>query len=67
MAMVLEVKRGGLTVAIDCGRVINPSGAANQITGGLIWGLTALCSMVARQLRTVTSCTATSVRTSCSE
>ena len=31
-----------ITVAIDCGKLINPSGAANQITGGLIWGLTAL-------------------------
>lgn len=31
-----------LTVAVDCGRVINPSGADNQIVGGLVWSLTAL-------------------------
>jgi isoquinoline 1-oxidoreductase subunit beta len=31
-----------ITAAIDCGKLINPSGAENQITGGLIWGLTAL-------------------------
>ncbi len=31
-----------ITVAIDCGKLINPSAAENQITGGLIWGLTAL-------------------------
>lgn len=31
-----------LTVAIDCGRVVNPSGAEQQIVGGLIWSLTAL-------------------------
>jgi CO/xanthine dehydrogenase Mo-binding subunit len=31
-----------VTAAIDCGRVINPSGAAGQITGGMVWGLTAL-------------------------
>jgi isoquinoline 1-oxidoreductase subunit beta len=31
-----------VTVGVDCGRVINPSGAANQITGGIIWSLTAL-------------------------
>lgn len=31
-----------VTIAVDCGRLINPSGAANQITGGMVWGLTAL-------------------------
>lgn len=30
------------TIAVDCGKVINPSGAANQITGGIVWSLTAL-------------------------
>ena len=31
-----------ITIAVDCGRVINPSGAENQIVGGIVWGLTAL-------------------------
>lgn len=31
-----------LTLAVDCGRVINPSGATNQLAGGLVWSLTAL-------------------------
>jgi isoquinoline 1-oxidoreductase subunit beta len=31
-----------VTVAVDCGKVVNPSGAANQITGGIVWSLTAL-------------------------
>lgn len=31
-----------ITVAIDCGRVINPSGAEQQVVGGIIWSLTAL-------------------------
>jgi isoquinoline 1-oxidoreductase beta subunit len=43
----VTVREGALridrvTVAIDCGKVINPSGAKNQIAGGVIWGLTAL-------------------------
>lgn len=36
----LSIER--VTVAIDCGSLINPSGAENQIAGGIIWGLTAL-------------------------
>jgi CO/xanthine dehydrogenase Mo-binding subunit len=31
-----------ITVAIDCGKVINPSGADQQLVGGIIWSLTAL-------------------------
>ena len=31
-----------ITVAIDCGRVINPSGAEQQVVGGIVWSLTAL-------------------------
>ena len=31
-----------VTLAVDCGRVINPSGATNQLAGGIIWSLTAL-------------------------
>jgi CO/xanthine dehydrogenase Mo-binding subunit len=31
-----------ITLVVDCGKVINPSGAKNQLTGGLLWGLTAL-------------------------
>jgi CO/xanthine dehydrogenase Mo-binding subunit len=31
-----------ITVGIDCGRVINPSGAEQQVVGGIIWSLTAL-------------------------
>lgn len=31
-----------ITVAVDCGRVINPSGVENQIVGGIAWSLTAL-------------------------
>ncbi len=31
-----------ITAAIDCGRVINPSGAQQQVVGGIIWSLTAL-------------------------
>lgn len=36
----LRVER--VTLAVDCGKVINPSGAKNQLAGGIIWGLTAL-------------------------
>lgn len=31
-----------ITIAVDCGKVINPSGASNQIMGGIVWSLTAL-------------------------
>jgi isoquinoline 1-oxidoreductase beta subunit len=31
-----------VTIGVDCGRVINPSGASNQIVGGIVWSLTAL-------------------------
>ena len=31
-----------ITVAVDCGRLVNPLGAANQIEGGIVWGLTGL-------------------------
>jgi isoquinoline 1-oxidoreductase subunit beta len=31
-----------ITVAVDCGKVVNPSGASNQIEGGIVWSLTAL-------------------------
>jgi CO/xanthine dehydrogenase Mo-binding subunit len=31
-----------VTVAVDCGRLINPLGAANQIEGGIVWSLTSL-------------------------
>jgi len=31
-----------VTIGVDCGKVINPSGTANQITGGIVWSLTAL-------------------------
>jgi isoquinoline 1-oxidoreductase subunit beta len=36
----LKVDR--ITVAVDCGRLINPLGAANQIEGGIVWSLTGL-------------------------
>ncbi len=31
-----------IVIGVDCGKVVNPSGASNQITGGIVWGLTAL-------------------------
>jgi len=31
-----------VTIAVDCGKVINPSGAINQLSGGMVWSLTAL-------------------------
>lgn len=31
-----------MTVAVDCGRVINPLGVENSIAGGIVWSLTAL-------------------------
>lgn len=43
----VTVNSGKLTInkmiiAVDCGKVVNPSGAANQIEGGIVWSLTAL-------------------------
>lgn len=43
----VTVKDGALKVnkvwvAVDCGRLINPLGAANQIEGGIVWSLTGL-------------------------
>jgi isoquinoline 1-oxidoreductase subunit beta len=47
-AMVAEVAVSGekviverIVVAADCGKVINPSNARNQIEGGIMWGLSA--------------------------
>jgi CO/xanthine dehydrogenase Mo-binding subunit len=37
-----KLKIDRVTIAVDCGKVVNPSGAANQIEGGIIWSLTAL-------------------------
>ncbi|MGC3945022.1 MAG: molybdopterin-dependent oxidoreductase [Chryseolinea sp.] len=37
-----QLKIDRMTVAVDCGLVINPSGTTNQITGGIVWSLTAL-------------------------
>lgn len=31
-----------ITLSVDCGRVINPLGAENNLAGGLVWSLTAL-------------------------
>lgn len=31
-----------MTISVDCGKVINPSGVEQQITGGIVWSLTAL-------------------------
>jgi CO/xanthine dehydrogenase Mo-binding subunit len=31
-----------VTCAVDCGLVVNPSGARNQIEGGVVWGLGAV-------------------------
>jgi CO/xanthine dehydrogenase Mo-binding subunit len=31
-----------ITISVDCGRVINPLGAENQLVGGIVWSLTAL-------------------------
>lgn len=48
-AMVAEVTVDGtqlkvdkITCAVDCGKVINPSGVKNQIEGGVVWALNAL-------------------------
>ena len=37
-----KLKIEKITVAVDCGRIINPSGTSNQIVGGIVWSLTAL-------------------------
>lgn len=37
-----KLKVEKMTIAVDCGKVVNPSGATNQITGGIVWSLTAL-------------------------
>lgn len=31
-----------VTIAIDCGKIVNPSGANQQVVGGMVWSLTAL-------------------------
>jgi CO/xanthine dehydrogenase Mo-binding subunit len=48
-AIVAEVSIADKTVvvdrvvcAVDCGLVVNPSGARNQIEGGVVWGLSAV-------------------------
>jgi CO/xanthine dehydrogenase Mo-binding subunit len=43
----ITVKEGALkvdriTVAVDCGRLVNPLGAAAQVEGGIVWSLTGL-------------------------
>jgi isoquinoline 1-oxidoreductase subunit beta len=37
-----KLKIDKMTIGVDCGKVVNPSGAANQIEGGIVWSLTAL-------------------------
>lgn len=37
-----KLKINKITMAVDCGKVINPSGASNQLVGGIVWSLTAL-------------------------
>jgi CO/xanthine dehydrogenase Mo-binding subunit len=37
---LLKIDR--ITVAVDCGRLVNPLGAAKQVEGGIVWGLTGL-------------------------
>jgi len=37
-----KLKIDKITVAADVGKLINPSGADNQLTGGIVWSLTAL-------------------------
>lgn len=37
-----EVKVIKVWVAVDCGRLVNPLGAANQIEGGIVWSLSGL-------------------------
>ena len=37
-----KLKVDKITIAVDCGKLVNPSGASNQIVGGIVWGLTAL-------------------------
>lgn len=36
------VRVNKIWVAVDCGRLINPLGAANQIEGGIVWSLSGL-------------------------
>jgi isoquinoline 1-oxidoreductase subunit beta len=36
------VKVTKVWVAVDCGRLVNPLGAANQIEGGIVWSLSGL-------------------------
>ncbi len=31
-----------ITIAVDCGKVVNPSGVETQMVGGVVWSLTAL-------------------------
>jgi isoquinoline 1-oxidoreductase beta subunit len=37
-----KIKVERITVAIDCGKVVNPSGVTHQMVGGIVWGLTAV-------------------------
>lgn len=37
-----KVKVNKITCGVDCGMIINPSGAKNQIEGGVVWGLSAV-------------------------
>jgi isoquinoline 1-oxidoreductase beta subunit len=37
-----KLKIDRITVAIDCGKIVNPSGVNHQIVGGIVWGLTAV-------------------------
>ena len=36
-----ELRVDRMTCAIDCGRIINPQGAVNQVEGGIVEGLSA--------------------------
>jgi isoquinoline 1-oxidoreductase beta subunit len=37
-----KVRVDRVVCAVDCGLVVNPSGAKNQIEGGVVWGLSAV-------------------------
>lgn len=37
-----ELTINKMTIAIDCGKVVNPSGVEQQMIGGIVWSLTAL-------------------------
>jgi isoquinoline 1-oxidoreductase beta subunit len=39
-----ELRASHVTVAIDCGRAVNPDGVRQQMEGGVIWGLSAAMS-----------------------